>query len=452
MSATATVHDFTPGAFRKKLARHQMQTTPTPQPETETIFSDMADGILALDYALTFAKFTYDARQLVLSVAGLIGDADGELAIFDEAFAEHLKCSTRTVRRWRAEYMKLSRVFTFGFLEIIEGDYDPQEKRFLPTRYRFIGEAREYVERAVAEARQSSEYKRDRQAAIKKAAEACYTDLPEAPPIDRNHKPKRSTTIQIERDFINAKKNLAKGQRTLGDLPERARTVFLAGTQGEELRALLLQMQQEIAGLLQDFPQTVDNVEVDHTPDILSGIPPCSEYESAHTSQEQTAYVGGDENPEFTVRPSSSYTRTQDLEAAAVFDRLDERLRAPRAPSPHVRSVTLEIVAEPEIVFDDAAAAPLEPDFTGAPTWTDEPVDAIRADTETEESFTPPAELTYEPDDHEPDSDERREAMAIRAIDHYGVEFDDEGNITRIPSGTPDFVVDDLLEDCAMRF
>jgi hypothetical protein len=433
MSATATVHDFTPGAFRKKFARTQAQTDTAPTTDAATIFSDMADGVLALDYGLTFAGFEYEERQLVHSIVGLLGEGETELAMFDERLADHLKCSTRTVRRWRAAYVEKSQAVNFGFLVITEGEYISAEKRYQPTRYRFTADAKDYVEQTVDEARGSGSYERDRRGAIEKAAGAHYEEVPQAPPRLRNAKPKRSSNVQIERDFINAKNNLTKGQRTLGDLQEHRRTAFLAGAEGEKLRALLLQMQHEIAGLLQDFPQTTDEVELNEVPDILSGTPPPVSG-TPHEAKDESAGV---ETPATSVRPSSSYTRTQDLEAAAVFDRFDERLRAPRPPAPpKVSTVELEIVAEPEPIVDDvpidepeyfADAPPIE---NASACTFDEPEELASAcHFDADET---PAELTIELD-----PEDEREGIAMRAIE-YGYEFDAEGNIERIPPGVPD--------------
>jgi hypothetical protein len=74
-----------------------------------------------------------------------------------------------------------------------------------------------------------------------------------------------------------------------------------------------------------------------------------------------------------------------------VFDRFDERLRAPRPPAPpKVSTVELEIVAEPEAFVDDVSID--EPAHLGE-------VSDIRH--VKKDSSDTPAELTYEPDDAE---------------------------------------------------
>jgi hypothetical protein len=272
MNQTATVHDISLAQLRKMRAR---RGTGDDQPQAAAgVFTDMADGILALDFALSFADFEHDSRKLVLSVVGLLADKHDALAMFDEQLAEHLKCSVRTVRNWRSDYIKRSpNAQSFGVIEITEGEYDHDKQRFQPTQYRLNADVRLYVERCVTEARSSNLYERDRRKAIEQAALDHYEDIPDAPPVTRNKKP-GNATVRLERDFINARKNLAKGQRTLGDLPEHRRADFLAGAQGEEVRALLLQMQAEIAGLLQGFPQTVDDEDLNDIPAKFAGIPP----------------------------------------------------------------------------------------------------------------------------------------------------------------------------------
>jgi hypothetical protein len=223
---------------------------------------------------LTFAGRNYEGRQLDLSIIGLLGSGEDAVSMFDEQLADHIKCSVRTVQRYRAANIKESQATNFSFIEITEGEYDADRQRYQPTRYRFTGG--DFINAVVAEARHSPDYKKNRREAIRKAAGEHYDEIPQAPPRQRGKKPRRSETMKIERDFENAAKNLAKGRRTLADQSERARNAFLAGKQGAELRELLLQMQQQIADVLEEFPQMADTEEVDEVPDNLSGIPPSS--------------------------------------------------------------------------------------------------------------------------------------------------------------------------------
>lgn len=66
MSAAIVYDISSPNRLRSHIGNQQTADT-RERPETATIFSDMADGVLALDYALTFAGFEHDARTLVTS-------------------------------------------------------------------------------------------------------------------------------------------------------------------------------------------------------------------------------------------------------------------------------------------------------------------------------------------------------------------------------------------------
>jgi len=106
MTMKAKVYDITPAQLRRTLGR---------RPDSEegvksaTVLDDCSDGILALDYALTFAGFSYEARQIVLSVVGLLGGRGSTLEVFDAELAKHVQCSDRTIRRWRAAHLKESK-------------------------------------------------------------------------------------------------------------------------------------------------------------------------------------------------------------------------------------------------------------------------------------------------------------------------------------------------------
>ncbi len=273
MNPTATVRDFTLGQFRRTHARRAAQTDSEAQTATD-VFTDLSDGILALDFALTFADFDGAARQFALSVIGLIGDSDEPIAFYDEELAAHLNVSVRSVRRWRVAYMKAWQTKNFEFISITEGEYDSEKKRYERTRYGLPEEIREFVNTVTTEARQSSAYARDRRAAIEAAAKANYDDIPNAPARRRKRKPSRSEAVKVESYFNNAAKNLLKGRDTLGGMPDGTRAAYLSGAEGEELRDKLLDMQAQIAAILGDFPETIETAEVSYIPAKLAGIPP----------------------------------------------------------------------------------------------------------------------------------------------------------------------------------
>ncbi len=64
---------------------------------------------------------------------------------------------------------------------------------------------------------------------------------------------------------------------------------------------------------------------------------------------------------------------------------------------------------------------------------------------------SPHVELTYEshdyePDIYEPDADELAERAAICAVE-YGIEFDAQGHVSRIPPGVPDYIIDAVTRE-----
>jgi hypothetical protein len=251
----ARVYDHTPEAFRRALEAEQ-------SPESRGAFTpldDVADGVLALDFALTFAGFGYQARQLVHSVVGLVGS--GTLVAFDKDIAEHLVCSDRTVRRWRAAHLKESRRVRFSLMEIVEGEYDPGKKLYKETSYRFMGA--DYVNAVVSTARASELYQTDRRAAIERAAEEHYCDIPDAPPRRRTRKPRRAPSVRVERAFINAARNVEKGRQALMELGADSRAALLASSQGEELRETLLKMQADLKEVIETVTQSSESEEVD---------------------------------------------------------------------------------------------------------------------------------------------------------------------------------------------
>jgi hypothetical protein len=251
----ATVYDITPAQFKRMAERVESDTQPS-----SSILEDMADGILALDFALTFAGLSHKARQLTLSLVGLLGGSGESLRAFDSELATHLKCSTRTIRRWRAAHNEEARRIRFSLLEITEGEYETNHQRYKKTSYRFTASA--YVEAVVNQARSSELYVRDRRAAIEHAAEEDYSEIPNAPPRQRRRKPRRAPAEKIERAFTNAARNVKKGKRALQELADGSREVFLASGQGAELRDTLSELQTEITEVLEIFPERCEREEL----------------------------------------------------------------------------------------------------------------------------------------------------------------------------------------------
>jgi hypothetical protein len=277
MTIKAHVLDYTPSAFRRSLDRQQQ---PAEAEHVATVLDDMADGILAIDYALTFAGFGYAARQLTLSIVGLLGGGAGAvLEVFDGKLAEHLNCSDRTIRRWRSAHLEESERKKFALLEIQESEYDADDQGYGKTSYRFS--APDYVDAVVTDARASDLYRRDRRAAIESAAEEHYADIPNAPPRRRKRKPRRAPTVKVEQAFVNAARSVEKGRRALQDLSGDSRAALLESKQGEELRKTLLKLQADIAEVLEKFPQPAEVEELEKGIGHFVRYPPADEQDEA---------------------------------------------------------------------------------------------------------------------------------------------------------------------------
>jgi hypothetical protein len=272
---TAQVHDITPARLRRTASR-----LPTESAQA-AVLDDVADGILALDSALTSAGFSYEARQFVLSIVGLLGGAGARLEAFDAELAAHLKCSDRTVRRWRKAHMQESRTKKFTLLYLEECDYNASLKRYEKTAYSLNAAVAEYVSTVIAEARAADLYRSDRRAAIERAAEEHYDEIPDAPPRQRKRKPKRAPAVKAEQAFINAARNVEKGKEALASLRPESRAALLESRQGEELRAVLLKLQADINDVLESFPQAAEGEELDGDIGHFVRYPPDDEPEAS---------------------------------------------------------------------------------------------------------------------------------------------------------------------------
>jgi hypothetical protein len=255
-NVTATFTDYTPGHLRRKVQQ------PAAATEQSAIFSDMADGNLVTEFFFKFANFDYAASNLVLTLIGILGDAEENIKLFDEDIANVAKCNERTVRRWRASYLEQAQKQNFFPLEIVEGEYDTQTQRYKATSYRIT--FADALERAVATARARPEYKTDRRAAIEKAAEIYYDDIPQAPSRMRTRKPRKAAQTPIAH-LSGASKKITSAQASLEEMPSRQRDAFING-QGEELRGMLEALRQQIAEL-ESCLETgeTENVSVENT-------------------------------------------------------------------------------------------------------------------------------------------------------------------------------------------
>jgi hypothetical protein len=314
----ALVYDVKPAALRGLLDKGPVAD----DVQASVILDDVADGVLALDFALTFAGFSYAARQLVLSVVGLLGGG-AILEVFDADLANHVQCSDRTVRRWRKAHILESRTKRFALLHIGEGDYTGR-KRYEKTAYSLNPAVGSYLEAVLAQARASALYARDRRAAIERAAEVHYADIPDAPPRARRRKPRRAPEVQIERAFANAARNLEKGKLALHEMADDSLSALLESNQGAELRQTLLKLQTDIAEILEDLPQAAEGVRVEEGlgQNVLT---PASDSEGELSASDVAAWAE-------VERRAAGESRVQSREIQLLLPSPDESPPAPVMP------------------------------------------------------------------------------------------------------------------------
>jgi hypothetical protein len=327
---TVEVLDYTPDQLR---ARHQQQSQKTS--DQETIFSNMSDGIVVLEHALTLAGYEHKARQFVINVAALLSDDDAALSKKDDDLAKHLKCTRETIVRWRQAYKQTVLAKKFAFLVISEGDYIQSEKRYEQTAYELNLHIKEFVETAVATARASSLYAEDRLASLAQAAGHAYDNIPDAPVRHRfrkNTARRNKDDKSVLRAVRVAAESLVTSKTNLQDLQPKTREQLLRFQSGE-IREKLLEMQQEIAAYLTMLPQAIENKEVAEGCDFRSH--PSA---TVTATDNQDARNGGCHSKAegFTV------TSTVAVEAACesttdLFEKLDARLCAPRVQTVKVQ-------------------------------------------------------------------------------------------------------------------
>ena len=337
MSTSAKVIDIPFGRFR--------QSAQVEAPATSAgVFSDMVDGAAVMQLFFNFAGFEWKETKIFLPVAELCGAAGRSASLYDEELAEHARCTDRTVRNWRRDYLARAAVVSFHPLLIAEGEYDRDKQRYERTGYTVDEGVAEQIERAVAAARSMPEYEADRMGCLERTARFAYDNIPDAPAKkDRKRKPKKSLQPEVVKSFESARKSIEKGRRALAELEERRRAVLLAG-QGEDLRALLVAMRGEIDEILSGISEDVESKGVDDKPEKLSGIPPPSQSDGGEAPAAgpsgANAFCVEEKN---TRKPPDAPEPEPDPAAVAAFDGVCSRLTASTA-----RATTLTVRAPEE--------------------------------------------------------------------------------------------------------
>lgn len=328
MTIKATVHDFEPSAFRNRL---RGANSPA---EGRGVFADMVDGATVMQLFFNYAGFEWKETKIFLPVAELCGESGRPVCLYDDELAEHARCTDRTVRNWRRDYLLRAETVSFHPLEVAEGEYDHIKQRYERTAYTVAPAVAEAVERAVAAARLMPEYQSDRMGCLERAARPAYADIPDAPAKkDRKRKPGKSKLPAVVQSVKLARKSLGKGQVALREMPSRTRAAFIE-EQGAEMREELLALQKQIGELLSAISQDAESVELDDKPEKLSGIPP--ERGDAFRVEDKGSTRKADEAP--------------DPEAVAAFESITQRLTAPR-----VQTVAVELRVVPDAIPDEKA-------------------------------------------------------------------------------------------------
>jgi hypothetical protein len=319
MSANvASFQDHKVGHLKRQLNQ------PNVAPRAESILSDMADGNLVTQFFFSFAGFEYKESKLALILIGLIGDGQDSVDLFDEEIAEAARCNERTVQRARADYKKKAQAKNFWLLAIKEGAYLKEHQRYEPTTYSITFAPQ--VEQAVAQARASSDYAKDRRGALKKAAEHFYDDIVQAPPKLRNKKARAVKTPLAE--VKRATEKVSSAGTLLKAMPAEQRRAFVRG-QGDELHEAMDRLREQMAELEAAIMREKLNVadkEDSDTYDILSGTPP-------HPVRPRPYVVPRREEETTHAAPTP--------EATAVWD----RVCASAKHQPQVTCADVEIVA-----------------------------------------------------------------------------------------------------------
>lgn len=327
--STATVYDVTPAQLRRTTSAGAAAAAAV-QPG-RGLFADMADGAIVAQLFLNFAGFAWDEAKFYALIAGLCGEGGRPVEMFDDELAERARCTDRTIRAWRAAYLARAGTTRCALLVVDEGSYNSDRQRYERTRYTIPPRVAELIERAVGAARALPEYERNRLGALERAAGECYDEIPDAPPLQRRRKPKKSHRSPVMQSLNNAAKNLEKGRKALDAMPERMRAALLAG-QGEELREMLLATRGRIDGFLADLSENAESVEVNNMPENFSGIPP-EDFEHA------------EDVDRFRVKEDLNTTRKRSdepehpPEAISAWGGVVERLSKPQ-----VQSVEVELV------------------------------------------------------------------------------------------------------------
>lgn len=320
MTKSAKVIDISPAQLRRTLRN------PPAEGRAATIFDDVADGIEAIHQLSNLAHFSERPRAFIFALA-TAAHQTGEkfVELFDAELAELQGCSVKTVQRQRADYKRESKARRFGFVEIIEGDYDRAQGKNVPTRYRFHigGQIAEAVELA-RQAQDWPEMERQQQRlAIARACEEVFHTIPDARQERRKGRRPRLATAEIETCQKVVETKLAKLRERAAVLPafEHERLMENPG----ELREWWLKQRAAMDAFLGlPSPETVDTSDVDR-----GGGQIVHPLQAVHPPSGHVP-VDRDINNTRTLTPPEPEPVEHTPEAVSLFDNICERLTTPK--------------------------------------------------------------------------------------------------------------------------
>lgn len=351
---TATVYDFEPAQLRRAMRR---------APAAD-VLDDLADGIEAVHQLANIARFGERPRAFVFALATAARSRGADLVeLYDAELAALQNCSERTVQRQRADYIAEARLHRFELVEFEEGEFDRAAGKNAPTRYRFhLGG---YVERIIALARETPGWdglkRSEQRAAIRKAAEEVFDDIPDARRRGRKRPRPRPAASEVETCFKVMETKAHTMRQRAPVLPAVERERLFEGDDPEGLRARYLQMRAELDALFNVVsPQTLDPAEVDRGTRQVVVPPP-----AVVTPRPEPA--------EAVVVEDINNTTTASPEAEAAWEAVASRLSEPR-----VRRARVTLSPPPE----EFPAEPLEVCRSAPPAPSDEELEAeaVRAE------------------------------------------------------------------------